>query len=141
MTHMKAQDVFNASNPFLGKKCSFDEAFPEIDTIRVEYTESGVGAYSTRYKGNEAYQRVLGEKCHISEYINCSNPLCYNGGIHIGQVLREMVYNQETQKEDSKICQGNEGSPKGRKIYRKCYNYFQYKITISYKPIERPREE
>jgi hypothetical protein len=33
----------------------------------------------------------------------------------------------------SKFCQGNEGSAKGRRIYRKCLNSFEVKVVIKYK--------
>jgi hypothetical protein len=41
-----------------------------------------------------------------------------------------MVRARETEKE------GSEGFPKGRRIYRKCTNFFKYKITIKYRTPE-----
>jgi hypothetical protein len=70
------------------------------------------------------------------EYINCSNPACYSGGIKLGQPMRDMVRARETEKEGSKLCQGSKGFPKGRRIYRKCTNFFKYKITINYRTPE-----
>jgi hypothetical protein len=62
--------------------------------------------------------------------INCTNPVCYSGGIKLGQPIRDMVRARETEKE------GSEGFPKGRRIYRKCTNFFKYKITIKYRTPE-----
>jgi hypothetical protein len=47
-----------------------------------------------------------------------------------------MVRARETEKEGSKLCQGSKGFPKGRRIYRKCTNFFKYKITINYRTPE-----
>jgi len=121
----KAQDVFNETNFVFATKTTFEKAFPEIEKISVEVTESGYGVYSnfrTSHYSNH----------NIAEYINCSNSSCYNGGFSIGTIIREMSYRKETEREGTAICQGNEGSPKGRRIYRKCLNSFEYKIHIVY---------
>lgn len=120
----KVQDVFNKTEFVFSTKTTFEKAFPQIKDISVVVTESGVGVY-----GNDlSYYN----KQHLGEYIKCSNSLCYNGGFSIGHIIRDMVHNKEVDKESSKLCQGNEGSPKGRRIYRKCLNIFKYKIHIDY---------
>jgi len=121
----KAQDVFNETNFVFATKTTFEKAFPQIKDISVEITESGVGVYHGH--GTSHYN-----KHNLGEYINCSNSLCYNGGFSIGTIIREMVYKKEQEREGTAICQGNEGSPKGRRIYRKCLNLFTYKIYIDY---------
>lgn len=126
-----AQDILNQCEPFIGQKSTFKEAFPEVAEIRVEYSESDYGGIS-RCGGHAPGDFVLTDKSRIGEYLSCSNPLCYKGGIKIGWTLREMIRQRETEKEGSGECQGNEASPKGRKIYRKCMNFFKYKITIRY---------
>lgn len=141
-SRLKAQDIFNQANFLFGKKVAFAEAFPEIDTIRLEYSEKGVvPQYYHRLNAEGEYAWCRTDKNAIGEFINCSNPLCYNGGINVGHVIREMVKNREETKEGSAICQGNEGSPKGRRIYRSCLNYFKYKITITYKDNEKQPAE
>jgi hypothetical protein len=120
----KAQDVFNETNFVFATKTTFEKAFPEIKNINVEIEETGTGTYNNR---TSHYSKE-----YISEYVNCSNPKCYNGGFRLGCIIREMVYKKETEREGSEMCQGSEGSPKGRKIYRKCWNDFSYKIQIEY---------
>lgn len=48
--------------------------------------------------------------------------------------MREMIYKKSEKEEDSFICKGKIGSPKGRRIYGngKCWNQFDYKIVIDY---------
>ncbi len=80
-------------------------------------------------------------KANIREYVDCSNTLCYNGGCSIGIILHRMVREKQTEFETSELCQGNEASAKGRRIYRKCYNFFKIKVSIKYKEVSSKKEE
>ena len=121
----KASDVFNESNLMLGPKVGFDEAFPEIEDVTVEVKENGEGVHGS---GSRIYR-----KGQFGEYIDCSNPLCYNGGFSIGSILREMVRNRQTELEESRKCQGYEGSPRGRCVYRDCWNSFEIRVSVKFK--------
>ena len=121
----KASDVFNEADFVFGRKVSFDEAFPQIEDVVVEVKESGHGI---RRDNRRVYR-----KPYLGEYIDCSNPICYNGGFSIGAILREMVRNRQAELETSKICQGYEGSPKGKRKYRDCVNFFKIKVSVKYK--------
>lgn len=125
MTPKKASEIFRDTHLVFGKKVSFKEAFPLIAHVRVEVAEIGHGA-------RRDDRRVYNED-YLGEYIDCSNPACYNGGFSIGAILRDMVHNKQADIETSKLCQGNEASAKGRRIYRKCVNLFKIKVHIDYK--------
>ncbi len=122
---MKASDVFSQSEFLLGPKVLFSEAFPDIARMEVDVicTDSSEPTYVRRYTETTAGQ-----------YVDCVNPLCYNGGFNLGVILHEMVRERETDREGTKWCQGNEGSPKGRRIYRGCGERFDYKIRLTLKP-------
>lgn len=128
----KAQDVFNDTDFVFSQKTTFEKAFPGIESIRVDVNETG----EIRFGGNRTYTNSS-----LGEFVNCSNSMCYNGGFRIGDVVREMNYKREENREGSAICQGNEGSPKGRRIYRKCLNHFDYKITIKYKDVVEDKQK
>ena len=123
----KAQDVFNETNHFFGTKVTFAEAFPQVEECSVSVKESG-----------DVEPEWFEDRIERSpgEYINCSNPRCYNGGFRVGMYIRDMVEKRETEREGSASCQGNEGSPKGRRISGPCMNLFKYKICIRYKTEE-----
>jgi len=127
-TRQKASDVFRETNFFLGEKVAFAKAFPSIETLRVEVEEDGDGV---RYEWGRV--SVYTQE-RSGEYINCSNLLCYNGGFRLGDILRHIVENKLTHHEAFEVCQGYEGSPKGRRKYRSCCNSFKVKVTITYKP-------
>lgn len=125
----KAADVFNATDFAFAEKTTFEKAFPSIDDIKVEVTETGDGVK----EWNSC--RTYG-KFSVGEYINCSNKFCYNGGFCLGDIIRYMIEGNLTEYETSKYCQGYEGSPKGRKRYRSCLNHFDIKINIKYKKMQ-----
>lgn len=126
----KASDVFaNTDFVFGTKTTDFHAAFPEIDTVSVTVTEEGEGIREW------SHVRHYDEK-RLGEYIDCSNPLCYNGGLRIGQLIRNMGYSKATQLRDEFGCQGYEGTPKGRKNYGPCFNRFGVKIEVKYRDSE-----
>ena len=122
----KASEVFaKAQFAFWSKKLSFAEAFPQIDEVRVEITQSGEGVYEDSKKITYTRDTLPGE------YEDCSNPDCWGGGVSIGQILQEMVHKGDAEAEESKRCKGHEGSTHRRG--RMCFNFFKVKIKVTYK--------
>lgn len=122
----KASDVFANTNFLLGQKGSFAQAFPEIKALKVRYTEHG----ETGFRGEEL--RSLSEDT-AGEFIDCSNGRCYDGGFALADEIRFMISRRATSGEFFKTCRGNEASPKGRRVYGSCMNYFKGQIEIEYK--------
>ena len=116
----KASDIFGQ------RKFVFDKDFPKIETAIIEVKE-----YKS-FGEPPITERTYTEKS-MEEYIDCSEPCCYKGGISIGEILREMVKNNQTKLKTTKICQGYLGSLKGKKRYGTCYHSFKIQILIKYK--------
>jgi hypothetical protein len=127
----KASDVFKETNFLLGEKTTFEKAFPTIANLRIEVREEGDGVTQALFGPKGPRVRVLDAKS-AGEFVNCSNPLCYNGGISIGDMIRSAVTTGATEFEEKAVCQGYEGSPKGRRKYQSCINYFRVKGSITY---------
>ncbi len=126
------QDQVNEGGFLFGEPTTFEKAFPEIKNISIEFNQRGYGVY------NEESKRRITDSRDIGEYLNCNNSSCQRGGFAIGQEIREMVRSKETEREKLLICEGDEGSPKGRKIGRRCINHINVKIKIKYK---KPQNE
>lgn len=124
----KASDVFRDTNPLFGSKVSFSEAFPEVREARVQVVERGHTGSWTSGDLNRSLSSLRG----LGEFVDCSNSLCYNGGFSVGSILREMVGKRESHRDTTAVCRGYEGSPKGRRRYGSCPNYFTISIDIDY---------
>ncbi|MBY6278240.1 hypothetical protein [Symbiobacterium thermophilum] len=120
----KAQDVFLQTKHYLGRPGSFQEAFPTIKSLKVTVEE---------YDGPWLDRTYHYDEHTAAQYINCHNPLCYNGGFNLGQQLWFMTEAGETTLEHTFFCQGYEGSPKGRIRYGSCDRRFKVKIEIVYR--------
>jgi len=134
---MKAQDVENeilknCQQYSYTKPVSNELAFPGIAIIEIYTKESGIGVYTAGKYSNAREFDVINNKKFIRQHINCSNHLCYKGGFDIISIIREMINKKMNYKHGSASCIGYEGSPKGRKKYRDCFNRFEYYVYIAY---------
>jgi len=123
MAKKKASDYYNNSEPFLGRKVSFAQAYPNIEKLTIEVKE-----YKDFWKKNDGfypYTTVLTEKS-FSEFVDCHSTSCDGGGFNINKILREIVEKGETSSEDSADCIGH------IKIQR-CMHNFDYSIKATYK--------
>lgn len=122
----KASEVFSSTNWAFRSPGTFEQAFPNIDDCRIEVTFEGEGAIGSRNV------RIF-TKDNLGEYVDCRKPLCYNGGFNIADILRSAEAEKRTEIDQGVICQGYQGSPKGRRNYGPCLAYFKVKGTITYK--------
>ena len=122
----KAPDVFRGAEfLFSEKTSSFEKAFPQILELTVKIEERNGNGHPCRAYGIN--------RTNVSEYIDCSNPLCYNGGISVGQILRNMAWTKAIRHEEEyRRCQGYEGSPKGRRRYGPCSQSFRIVAEVTY---------
>jgi len=107
--------------PFRGPPKTIEEAFPDIEDVRVEVEE----------QFHKKRHRVFGKNDVGEDVSCCSNRLCNEGGFSFGPLLREMYKNKETEREDSFVCKGYENM--GRWNRRHCANFFEVKVSIKYR--------
>ena len=132
--HQKATDVFLETKWFLGEPVSFAKAFPRIASLRVRV--KGSGYYDRPLAGFKDDGWRTYTESTTGEYIDCRNPVCYNGGFRVAEQLRFMEQAGETHREWTASCQGFEGSPKGRKRYRPCDEHWKVVVDVTYKEPE-----
>ena len=124
--HLKASDLANQRQPiFATKTNSFLEAYPTIKAIRAEIEEMDY---------NQSVRKTICTEQNFRHAIDCSNRLCYGGGIEIGWIVHDMMRERTVELSDQKLCRGYEGSPKGRRKDRDCMHLFKYQIRIEYFP-------
>jgi hypothetical protein len=116
----KASDVFNNASYAFSSKASFEEVFPEVESHTVRVTESTYGGEKPAYWSG-------------GEFADCSNPLCFNGGVAVGRLIKSMVSDRQTDATFTRLCQGYEGSPKGKRRYRSCIHSFEVVVHLDYR--------
>jgi len=103
---------------------TFEEAFPAIEDIRIEYRE-----YDSA--GHPSYNRPsVSTKENIFLEIGCSNRVCHEGGFALLPIIRKMYPMKETTFQRTITCRGYEGS---KKVGRRCWHYLELSITVRYK--------
>jgi len=106
------------------EKATFAKAFPEIEQCIVEVQETGHGVSGW-------IQDDVGRYTNPGEYINCSNPVCYSGGIKLGQPIRDMVRARETGKGRQQTLPGQRRVSERAADLSEMHQFFKYKITIN----------
>ncbi len=107
------------------KKALFDSAFPDIEDLKVIVTQGGEGV--SEWSRERYYSKGAGER------VDCSNPLCHEGGFSLWEILGEMIGRRSAHKATSKARQGYEKSRSLIKRRRKCSNRFKVIVDIQYK--------
>ena len=83
-----------------GGSVNFREAFPTVRHVWAEATESDIFGWGQP-------QSRLYTESNLNETINCHTPRC-DGGLRMGNLLRDMVSCRETQKTTTQTCRGHE---------------------------------
>lgn len=108
------------SIPFLGETNSFEEAFPEIASIHIDYAET-----------DGKRTGCIAEPSRFVSYIICGNTQCKDGGYNLEHELRMMMLQRLKNQETTLDCKGKEGShPQAAP----CSNALRLKISVTYKP-------
>jgi hypothetical protein len=98
---------------------TFQEAFPDIETVHAEVHETGEGNHGL------GLRRIT--KNSLREFVNCSNPTCAGQGLAIGQIIQQMAASREAKRSLHERCQSHEESG------RRCPNYFEGFIELTYR--------
>ena len=113
--------------PFRKKSKGPCNAYPRIKTVQIIIEEYD-GA-----KGVRVQRHVYDELNLPGECYYCHNPICCNGQIQLGPVVRKMVRDRKTCLRWEQMCPGYEGSPMGRIRYGECPHRFVITISLTYK--------
>lgn len=124
----KASEIYRENDFPFAPKTVFAEAFPTVENVWVEVVEEGTGSLGT---GRRTRTRTY-NKGTLSEYVDCGNHLCFNGGFSVGDFLRDAVGERRKEFQGTAECQGYEGSPNGHRRYKDCFNTFTVRGTITY---------
>jgi hypothetical protein len=130
--HMKMSDVEKATDYFFPRvPTTFEKAYPEVKSIRVEIRPHGEGFEPFR---NQTERLDVYTEKSVPAIVDCRNPRCYGGGLNLDDLIRwAVVEPKRTEYETSMSCGGYEGSPKGRRKGDPCDTLFNVKVSVTYR--------
>jgi hypothetical protein len=121
------------SRPFLATTSDFSKAFPQIKDLEVIVVQDKYGYYI-----KDDWARKSSYNVHtVRSSIGCRNNQCKRGGLDLQQHLRFMVESRTTGSTYSMYCEGDEGTPAGRKRGDPCMNCFDVSVKIVYHPVSK----
>jgi hypothetical protein len=103
---------------------SFSEAFPNVESVKIKYTTFDLLAKHSSGVWDFAQQ---------GGQMRCPNYRCERGGFEFDNLVGDMVREGETWKDFELDCQGDEGSPTGRRKGRSCEMSVKGQIEVKYK--------
>ena len=119
------------TTPWLARSTgNFGEAFPNVEAIDFTIDDNPWGWYNVR-----GHRPLHFTSASATSFIPCPNDRCRRGGFDFGTFLRNHPYGAKiTDVDQSYPCNGDEGTPAGRRKGDPCMNSFKVKGTIKYKP-------
>jgi len=102
-----------------------DGTMDPLDGIQVQIEEKG--------KRASPYLMLWHQKEMIREMIPCSNALCFDGGFSLGDLLRELVNNQQHNFIGTNFCRGREGDPERGGPRPSCETRFLVEVKLSFR--------
>jgi len=126
---VRLMELLNGTTPFFAK------AFPDIEEALIQYYETGDGVETVR--GFPPAGTYTNPHQVQEPRMRCSNQRCKRGGFDIEYEIRNMTYGKATEREFVLHCDGDEGSPKGRKKGERCMNMLHVRLKLKYR--EDPR--
>lgn len=120
--HPDAQDLLEKSNPALGQKTTFREAYPQVVQLDLEVTATPMGFGASR-----SYRYSLQHP--PGSYSPGPNPNCSGGGFEVGWLLHDLVSKRQESGEAQGPCVGRERMGRGS---RSCFYLFKAKASLKY---------
>lgn len=110
---------------------------PRKNLVALDGTLDGVSRIhvSVWEKGKDAnpFELRIQHKDAVREHVDCSNPLCYNGGISLGDLLREMARGRQDEFIGTSFCTGQEGDPEEPGPHPSCSTRFEIEATLRFR--------
>ena len=104
---------------------AIDGTLDPLAKVRISVREKGVNA--------EPFEIRITHKDAVREHIDCNNPICFDGGFSLGDVLREMVAGRQEDFIGTSFCTGQEGDPEDPRPHPSCATRFEIEASIRFR--------
>jgi hypothetical protein len=110
------------------KRGTYQEVFPHLEKLEVTAEQDTHGYYLRRGVGKSNYCIVTAPGT-----IQCRNKDCRRGGFDLQNYLEQLVRANQMEGECKLLCDGDEGTPSGRKTGKPCMNNCVIVVKLEYK--------
>jgi len=104
---------------------ALDGTMDRVDRIQVSIWEKG--------KDASPFELRIVHRDAVREHVDCHNPACYNGGISLGDLLREMVRGRQEEFIGTSFCSGQEGDPEEQGPHPSCATRFEIEAALRFR--------
>jgi len=104
---------------------AIDGTLDALERIHVSVLEKG--------KDANPFELKILHKDAVREHVDCGNPDCYNGGISLGDLLRDMVSGRRDEFIGTSFCTGQEGDPDEPGPHPSCGTRFEVHATLRFR--------
>lgn len=105
----------------------FKNNFPKLFLFDLYVTEFDLSGW------DEEYRRHGFNMAHPPpSRIACTNRLCRRGGLDLERILSRVHLEGATEIDETMRCEGDEGSPKGRRKGKSCHHAFRIKGKFTF---------
>jgi hypothetical protein len=104
---------------------AIDGTLDKVDRIRISVLEKG--------KDASPFELRILHRDAIREHVDCSSPSCCNGGICLGDLLREMVRGRQEEFIGTSFCTGQEGDPEEPGPHPSCPTRFEIEAVLRFR--------
>ena len=104
---------------------ALDGTLETLDKIRISVREKGQNA--------EPFELRIIHKDSVREHVDCNNPLCFNGGFSLGDVLRDMVKGRQEDFIGTSFCTGQKGVPEEEGPHPSCSTRYEIEASLRYR--------
>src|SRR5689334_8603120 len=113
-------DPMDRTNRVFGRTSSFEEAYPDLQDVIVNYKQYMMGSPAGSGKDVPEYHSIRNH----GGVIRCNNALCNKGGFEVDRHISEAT----TEESELKLmsCSGHEKMGRGQT--RSCGSWIRYKI-------------
>ena len=122
---MKKAPLSKRFRPPERNRVLIDGTLDAIERLAVTVTEKGRNA--------EPFAWIMQSRDSVRERIICNNPACFDGGFSLGDLLREIVKNRQTEFIGTSFCTGRAGDPEAPGPHPSCDTRYNLEIRILYR--------
>ena len=106
-------------------RIAMDGTLDDVDAVTLSVLEKGCQA--------SPIELWIRRREGVRESVPCHNPLCNNGGLALGELLRELIRDRQTDYLGTNYCRGQEGDLEVPESLKSCQTRYEVQVTLRFR--------